>query len=365
MVSSLRVKIFENYLNQVDFDKSTISYFKGKKILVTGGAGAIGSNLILMLSEFVGPKGLIFCLDNLSTNKHSKAVDFPDCSNVLFIKGDVKNDEDLKRVFRENIDIVFHLAAFFANQNSVDFPESSANTDILGLIKLLDLSILNQVDKFIYASSGCSIYGSYGKMPLKENFISMNLTTPYQINKMAGEMYTNFYHHHYSLKTVNCRFFNSFGPGEVPGQYRNVIPNFIYWSMNNIPIPITGTGNETRDFTYVYDLVQGLIKSCSSNNAIGKSFNLASGKETKIIDMKKSIDEILNKKTQIIFKKTRKWDTKKRLRASVLLAQKTFNYKPVYKFKQGLEDNINWFYENLDIINDVSDFPPGLSSAVR
>ena len=101
MVSSLRTKIFTNYLNRVDFDKSTRSYFKDKKILVTGGAGAIGSNLILMLSEFVGSKGLIFCLDNLSTNKFNKAVDFPNCSNVLFIRGDVKNDEDLKRVFRD------------------------------------------------------------------------------------------------------------------------------------------------------------------------------------------------------------------------------------------------------------------------
>lgn len=365
MASSVREKVFLNYFKKVNFNRSIKDYFKNKNILVTGGAGAIGSNLILTLSELIGPKGLIFCLDNISTNKISLALDFPNCDNVLFIKGDVRNDEDLKRAFRENINIVFHLAAFFANQNSVDYPESSANTDIIGLIKLLDLSILNNVDKFIYASSGCSIYGSYGKLPLKEDFISMNLTTPYQINKMAGEMYVNFYHNHYSLNTVNCRFFNSFGPGEVPGQYRNVIPNFIYWSMNDIPIPITGTGNETRDFTFVFDLVQGLIKSCHSDKAVGKSFNLASGKETKIIDMKKEIDNLLGKKTPIKFKNVRKWDTKKRLRASILLAQKTFEYKPIYSFRKGLEDNINWFHENIEDINNISDFPPGLSSAVR
>ena len=365
MKLSVREKALENYLGLVSFSKDEKNFYKNKNILITGGAGAIGSNLLLVLSNFVGPKGVIYCLDNQSTNKYKISVDFPNIENLIFINGDITNDEDLKRSFRDGIDIVFHLAAFFANQNSVDYPEKSANTDILGLIKILDLSVLHKIEKFIYASSGCSIYGSYGKLPLKEDFISMNLTTPYQVNKMAGEMYVNFYHHHYNLNTVNCRFFNSFGPGEVPGQYRNVIPNFIYWSINNIEIPITGTGNETRDFTYVFDLVQGLIKSCSSSLTNGKAYNLASGKETKIIQMKKLIDEILGKKSLIKIKKTRKWDTKKRLKASIALANKTFDYKPVYNFRNGLEDNINWFQENIDIINKISDFPPGLSSAVR
>ena len=143
--------------------------------------------------------------------------------------------------------MVFHLAAFFANQNSVDYPEISAEVDVIGIIKLLEYSRLAKVERFIYASSGCAIYGSYGKMPLKEDFISMHLTTPYQVNKMTGEMYCNFYGHHYDMKITNCRFFNSYGPGEVPGQYRNVIPNFIYWAMKGQSLPITGTGKETRD----------------------------------------------------------------------------------------------------------------------
>tara|TARA_B100000242_G_C42856412_1_gene397585 strand:- start:89 stop:697 length:609 start_codon:yes stop_codon:yes gene_type:complete len=202
-------------------------------------------------------------------------------------------------------------------------------------------------------------------MPLKEDFISMHLTTPYQINKMAGEMYSNFYHHHYGLNVVNCRFFNSFGPGEVPGQYRNVIPNFIYWSMNGIPIPITGSGNETRDFTYVLDLVQGLIKSCFSNETSGKSFNLAAGKETKIINVKEKIDSLLGVKNKIKFKSVRKWDTKKRLLASINLAKKTFGYKPLIGFDEGLSYNIDWFIENREIIDKATDFPPGMSSAIR
>jgi nucleoside-diphosphate-sugar epimerase len=247
----------------------------------------------------------------------------------------------------------------------VDYPETSADVDIHGLIKLLDLAQFTDVDKFVYASSGCAIYGSYGKMPLKEDFISMHLTTPYQINKMAGEMYSNFYFHHYGLKTVNCRFFNSFGPGEVPGQYRNVIPNFVYWSMQEKSLPLTGTGDETRDFTYVLDLVQGLIKAGYYEDAIGQAFNLASGKETKIKDMISMVNNATGNATPITKFPPRKWDTKKRLLASIDLAGKLIDYKPIISFEEGLKSNFDWFNNNWDKIQQVADFPVGMSSAVR
>lgn len=357
-------KLASEYLKKIKLKKEIINYYKNKTIVVTGGAGAIGSNLVSCLSKIV-KKGLIIVLDNLSANRSEDPFNLTNDPNVLFVKGDIRSDEDLKRVFREKPSIVFHLAAFFANQNSVDYPEESADVDINGIIKLLDLSVFTKVEKFIYASSGCSIYGSYNKMPLKEDFISMNLTTPYQINKMAGEMYSNFYHHHYNLPIVKCRFFNSFGPGEIPGQYRNVIPNFIYWSITKKIVPITGTGNETRDFTYVLDLVQGLLKAGYYKEAIGQSFNLASGKEIKIIQMKQMIDKVLNQETKINYVNKRKWDTKPRLLASISLAKKLIDYKPVYKFEDGLLDNINWFRENWDKINNRVDFNPGKSSAVK
>jgi len=221
------------------------------------------------------------------------------------------------------------------------------------------------VDRFVYASSGCAIYGSYGEMPLKEDFISMHLTTPYQINKMAGEMYSNFYFHHYGLKTVNCRFFNSFGPGEVPGQYRNVIPNFVYWSMLEKSLPLTGTGDETRDFTYVLDLVQGLIKAAYYDDAIGQAFNLASGKETKIKDMISMVNNATGNSTHITQFPARKWDTKKRLLASIELAGKLIDYKPITQFEDGLKENMKWFKLNWDRIQEAADFPIGMSSAVR
>ena len=363
--SEYRVNLVNDYLTKLSLTDEIKRYFLGRNILVTGGAGAIGSNLVIALSELVGNDGMIIVLDNLSAIKGNDPIDFPFLTNVMFVNGDVRSDVDLKRVFRERPTIIYHLAAFFANQNSVDYPENSVDVDINGMIKLLDLAQFTNVERFVYASSGCAIYGSYGKMPLKEDFISMHLTTPYQINKMAGEMYSNFYFHHYGLKTVNCRFFNSFGPGEVPGQYRNVIPNFIYWSMLEKSLPLTGTGDETRDFTYVLDLVQGLIKAAFFKEAIGQAFNLASGKETKIKDMISMVNQSTGNTTSITQFPPRKWDTKKRLLASIELAGELIDYKPIFSFEDGLNENFKWFGNNWDKVQKAADFPIGMSSAVR
>jgi nucleoside-diphosphate-sugar epimerase len=360
-----RLELVTKYLTELELSDDIGDYFHGRTILVTGGAGAIGCNLVTALSNLVGENGMIIVLDNLSAIKGDEPIDLPPLSNMMFVKGDVRSDVDLKRVFREKPTIVYHLAAFFANQNSVDYPENSADVDINGIIKLLDYSQFTGVERFVYASSGCAIYGSYGKMPLKEDFISLHLTTPYQINKTAGEMYSNFYFHHYGLKTVNCRFFNSFGPGEVPGQYRNVIPNFIYWSMLKKSLPLTGTGDETRDFTYVLDLVQGLVKAAYYEEAVGMAFNLASGRETKIKDMIEMVNKATGNNTPITKFSARKWDTKKRLLASIELASELIEYKPITKFEDGLNENMKWFNLNWDKIQAAADFPVGMSSAVR
>jgi len=360
-----RVKLVDDYIDRVSFSKDLSDYYFSKKILVTGGAGAIGSNLVIALSRLVNKEGLIIVVDNLSAIKGEDPWNLPSLNNVLFVKGDIRDDVTLKRVFREKPNMVFHLAAFFANQNSVDYPERSADVDINGIIKLLDYSQFTKVDRFVYASSGCAIYGSYGKMPLKEDFISLHLTTPYQINKMTGEMYCNFYFHHYGLKITNCRFFNSYGPGEVPGQYRNVIPNFIYWALNGYSLPITGSGEETRDFTYVLDLVQGLVLAGYADNAIGQSFNLASARETKIIDLAEMINSLTKNQSPINLIAARKWDTKKRLLASIELANKLIGYQPIVNLEEGIERNIQWFKTQWERIQYSADFPPGLSSALK
>ncbi|MDI6891099.1 MAG: NAD-dependent epimerase/dehydratase family protein [Thermodesulfovibrionales bacterium] len=336
------------------------SAYKDKVILVTGGAGAIGTNLCGALAD-AGAKMVIILDDLLS----GYTWNIPQKKNIMFVKGCITDDIMLKRVFFEKPQYVYHLAAFFANQNSIDYPENDLKVNGFGTLKLLEYALFNKVERFIYASSGCSIYGSSSPLPLKEDFMSMNLSTPYQITKMLGELYCNFFYNHYSLKVVKTRFFNSYGPGEVPGQYRNVIPNFIYWAMKGEALPITGTGEETRDFTYVGDLVDGLLRAGYFEKAIGQEFNLASGRETKIVDLANMINEVIGNKAGIKFVQKRKWDTKSRLLASIDKARNLVGYEPKTEFKEGLMTTIEWFKDNWVSIEQSASFGPGISSAVR
>lgn len=341
-------------------EEAYYSAYRDKTILVTGGAGAIGTNLCSALSD-AGAK-LVIILDDLSSGY---TWNIPQKKNIMFVKGCVTDDVILKRVFFEQPQYVFHLAAFFANQNSVDYPEKDINVNGLGTLKLLEYSLFNKVERLVYASSGCSIYGSSAPLPLTEEFMSMNLSTPYQITKMLGELYCNFFRNHYGLNVVKTRFFNSYGPGEVPGQYRNVIPNFIYWAMKGEALPITGSGEETRDFTYVSDLVDGLLRAGYYEAAIGQEFNLASGKETRIIDLANMVNEAVGNESGINLIPKRKWDTKSRLLASVDRAKKLINYEPKTEFREGLMTTIQWFRDNWDYIEKSASFGPGVSSAVR
>ena len=334
-------------------------YYEGKRVLVTGGAGAIGSNLTRTMAE-LGAKVVI--LDDLSS---ADRWNVPSRPNVLFVEGSVLDEVLLKRVFFERPEIVFHLAAFFANQNSVDHPEHDLMINGLGTLRMLQYATLCGVERFIYASSGCAIYGSEAPLPLREEFTSMHLSSPYQITKMLGELYCNFFYHHHSLNVVKCRFFNSYGPGELPGQYRNVIPNFIYWAMKGLPLPITGSGEETRDFTYVGDIVDGLLRAGYVEAAVGQEFNLASGEETRIIDLAHMVNELTGNKAGIRFTQRRKWDTKSRLLASIDRARTLISYKPRTNFEVGLKDTIHWFLENSEHVEASAYFGPGISSAVR
>lgn len=332
---------------------------EGKRVLVTGGAGAIGSNLTRALAE-LGSKVII--LDDLSS---SERWNVPSLPHILFVEGDILDEVALKRVFFERPQIVYHLAAFFANQNSVDHPERDLMVNGMGTLRLLEYSVLTGVQRFVYASSGCSIYGSQAPLPLREEFMSLNLSTPYQITKMLGELYCNFFHNHYGLPVVKPRFFNSYGPGEVPGQYRNVVPNFIYWAMKGRPLPITGTGEETRDFTYVGDIVDGLVRSATSERAIGEEFNLASGRETRIIDLAHMIIQATDSSSPIQTAERRKWDTKTRLLASVDKARNLIGYEPSTAMVEGLERTVRWFRDHWALIEASARFAPGMSAAVR
>ena len=332
----------------------------GKVVLITGGAGSIGSRLTRAIAELGGK--MVIVLDDLSA---AYEWNIPALPNVLFVKGSITDDIALKRVFAEKPDLVFHLAAFFANQNSVDYPERDLMVNGMGTLRLLEYCTMVRPQRFVYASSGCSIYGSAAPLPLREEFMSMHLTSPYQVTKMLGELYSNFFHHHHKLNVVKTRFFNSYGPGEVPGQYRNVIPNFIYFALRGEPLPITAADDATRDFTYVEDIVDALLRAAYFEAAIGQEMNIASGVETNIVQMAKNINHLLNNTAGIRFAQRRVWDTKNRLLASIERANHLLGYKPAMDFDTGLQNTIRWFEAHLNEIQASAEFPPGMSSATR
>ncbi len=336
------------------------AFYQGKKVLVAGGAGAIGGNLVCELAAAGADKVIV--LDDLSSGMRQNLPSLP---NILFVEGSVLNEEKLKRVFFEGTQLVFDLVALFANQNSIDHPESDLLISGLGTLKLLQYAHLAQVERFIYASSGCSIYGSNNHLPLKEESFSLHLSSPYQITKMLGELYCNFFYSYYGLKTVRSRLFNVYGPGEVPGQYRNVIANFIHWAKLGKPLPITGSGEETRDFTYVDDIVDGLMRAGYFESAIGQAFNLASGHETQILNLANKINELTGNRAGVTFTERRKWDTKGRLLASIECAKSLIGYEPRISIEEGLKETVHWFEQHWRWIRLYARFEPGVSSAVR
>jgi len=326
-------------------NKKVLEAFNEKTVLVTGGAGAIGSNLVKTLSNLETKK--IIIIDDLSSSYEWNILASP---KVAFIKGNILDDEKLRWAFKEKPQIVYHLAGHFANQNSVDNPETDLMVNGMGTLKVLEHAHLVGVERFVYASSGCGIYGADSKMPFEEHDVSMKLYTPYQVTKMLGELYTNYYYNLYHLPIVNARFFNSYGPGEVPGKYRNVIPNFFYWAISKQPLPITGTGDETRDFTYVGDIIDGLLAMAYYKEAVGEAFNLGTEREIRIGDLAEWINEITGNKAGIVFKERRDWDKKNRLLASIEKARKVLGYSPSMDFKEGLKQVNAWFIENWENI---------------
>ncbi|RLC74217.1 MAG: nucleotide sugar epimerase, partial [Chloroflexi bacterium] len=321
--------------------KEVYSEYENKVVLVTGGAGCIGSNLCKKLAELNVKKVVI--LDDLSS---AYKWNIPKAKNIKFVEGSILDDEMLKRVFKERPDYVFHLAAHFANQNSVDNPEKDLMVNGMGILKVLQYAHLVKVKRFVYSSSGCGVYGLDSKMPFKEHDISISLHTPYQVTKLLGELYTNYFHNLYNLPIVNARFFNVYGPGEVPGKYRNVIPNFFYWAMNGEALPITGDGSETRDWTYVDDIINGLLAMGVKEEAIGEAINLGSGKEHRVIDLANIVNKLTDNKEGIKYVERRNWDVKKRLLSSIDKAKKLLDYKPQTKFEEGLKKVHEWFVEN-------------------
>jgi nucleoside-diphosphate-sugar epimerase len=316
-------------------------------VLITGGAGCIGSNLTKTLIEAEPTK--ITILDDLSS---SFRWNVPTDEIVQFVEGSILDEQKMKKVFSESPDYVFHLAAHFANQNSIDHPEDDLMVNGLGHLRVMESCRLANPESIVYASSGCSVYGSDAPLPFREEYVSLKLDTPYQIHKLLGELYCNHYNHIYGLPIAIARYFNVYGPGEVPGRYRNVIPNFIWNAMHNRPLTITGTGEETRDFAFVDDIVDGTLRLGVAEKAKGEVFNLATDTETAIRDLAKMVNDLTGNDAGIVYGSKRNWDKSGRRRASIDKARELIGYNPSTKVKDGIHSVYEWLSQNKERIED-------------
>ncbi len=306
--------------------------------VVTGGAGAIGSRLVRRLLDEGAERVVV--IDDLSSGYRWL---LPEDSKVELVTRDVCEIAEM------GIDVesplVFHLAAFFANQNSVDHPDADLHTNGLGTLNVLRWAASVDARRVVYASAGCSIAGHGIDAPIREDMpVSLHLDTPYQITKALGEFYCNYFLS--QVSSVRCRFFNSYGPGEVPGPYRNVIPNFIWRALHDEPLRITGTGDETRDFIYVDDLVDGLVRAGRTERAHGEAINLGTGRQTRVIDLARAIIALSGSNSEIEFVPRRAWDHSLRRQADNSRAREVLGLAPAVELQTGLARTVEWFREN-------------------
>ncbi|MEQ9824843.1 MAG: NAD-dependent epimerase/dehydratase family protein [Puniceicoccaceae bacterium] len=306
------------------------------KILVTGGAGAIGSFLVRELCR----EHEVLVLDDLSSGWMENLTDL----KIRFWRGSICDDELLNEVFAERPEVVFHLAANFANQNSVDYPQKDLLVNGMGTLKILEYSRRAEVQRFIYTSSSC-VYGASNE-PLHEGMVKLGeLDTPYAVTKLTGEQYVSFFQRFHGMQTTIFRLFNSYGPGEYPGKYRNVIPNFFYRAIHNLPIVITGTGQETRDFTYISDTVHILKLGMEQKKAIGQTFNTGTGRETGILDLAQRIISLTGSRSELQFQPRRDWDHITRRVSDVSHLKQALGFQANTALDTGLERTYAWFCE--------------------
>jgi len=308
---------------------------KNKKVLVTGGTGAIGTVLVRKIAH----DNDVTVVDNLSSSSISN-LDGVDCRIIV---ADIRDGDKMDAVFERDYDVVVHLAAHFANQNSIDYPLSDESVNIAGTVELLQ-RCRKCMPRFVYASSSC-LYGG-GEPPFTEDRKIDDLHTPYAISKYGGELYSKFYARHYGLETVSLRFFNSFGPYDLPGAYRNVLPNFLLRAMRGQELTITGDGNETRDFNFSDNTVGAIIRAATTpyeQMPQDPVFNVGTGRETRILYLAEQIKELPNSQSEIIIKGRRKWDHTSRRAADIGKISEYLGYRPEVGFDEGLKRTVEWF----------------------
>ncbi len=319
-----------------------VKFPDGSLFLVTGGAGFIGSNLCEAILD-LGYK--VRCLDDLSTGKEENAALFADHSDYTFIKGDVKDFDTCMKAC-EGVDFVLHEAAWGSVPRSIEMPLFYCANNITGTLNMLEASRRQKVKKFVYASSS-SVYGDEPQLPKQEGREG-RLLSPYAVSKRADEEWALQYTRHYGLDTYGLRYFNVFGRRQDPdGAYAAVIPKFIRQLLNGEVPTIHGDGKQSRDFTYIENVIEANLKACmDSGEAAGEVFNIAYGGREYLIDIYYELAEILGVKAEPDFGPGRAGDIK-HSNADISKAEKLLGYHPEWSFERGIKAAIEWYQNNL------------------
>lgn len=320
---------------ELKFDKDSV-------FLVTGGAGFIGSNLC----EAILDMGYtVRCLDNLSTGKYENIEPFTANPKFTFIKGDIRKPDTCLEATKD-VTYVLNQAAWGSVPRSIEMPLLYEEINIRGTLNMMEAARQNGVRKFVYASSS-SVYGDHPVLPKKEGQEGKVLS-PYALTKKVDEEYGRLYKVLYGLDTYGLRYFNVFGRRQNPdGMYAAVIPKFIRQLMNGEVPTINGDGRQSRDFTYIDNVIEANLKAClASSDAAGEAFNIGAGGREYLIDVYNNLCSALDKQVEPNFGPARKGDIRDS-NADISKARELLGYDPEYDFAKGIRLAIDWYVENL------------------
>ena len=322
---------------------------RNKTVLITGGAGFIGSNIS---EKLITQNNKVICLDNFSTGKRSNIEKLLSNDNYTLIEGDIRDLEACKKATK-NVDIILHQAALGSVPRSIKDPITTNEVNISGFLNMLVAAKDNNVKRFVYAASS-STYGDSKQLPKIEENIGSPLS-PYAVTKYVNELYAKVFSSLYDLEIIGLRYFNVYGRKQDPnGAYAAAIPKFVKAYINHEAPTIHGDGTQTRDFTYIDNVIQAneLAATTSNADALNQVYNVACGEETILNDLLDQVKTLLSKfdskigEVTPIHIKERLGDVRYSL-ASIEKAKRYLGYKPTHTFAQGLEEAIEWYWENL------------------
>lgn len=320
-----------------------IELIKNSNFLITGGAGFIGSNIVHELIA-IGAKKVIV-LDNLSNGNLNNLNSYLQLASFEFIEGDILELETCVQAC-ENIDFVCHQAGLGSVPRSIENPIATNAANIDGFINIMEAVRISKVKRIVYASSS-SVYGDSPEIPKKENHVG-NPMSPYAVSKLVNELYAFTYKKNYNIDSIGLRYFNVFGPKQNPkGEYSAVIPRFIKCIISDSQPVIHGDGLQTRDFTYVSNVVQANLLSVSTINpsAINQVYNIASAGQLSVLGLWEELTKIAQCSLIPTFKPSRKSDVKQSL-ASIEKAKQLLGYQPNIQVEEGIKLAFNWFKNN-------------------